>query len=220
MLPVKTDHYFSSLDDLIYSRRSVRKYKSESPPAEWIKTLVMCAEQAPSPSNRQPVCFVRIASEEKKHFIYEAITSARDHLIDRQQMFGLSKKIKNKINTYFRFSLFMFDAPWLFAVGTEKNDKNDFLNSLVNAGLADKKHSSDTSMDISVGLAMNSFLLKATDLGLGTCVLTAPLVFVPEIEKIIGLSHIKIKCFVTAGFPAENPVPPVKKSFSDVYSEI
>ncbi|KPA13769.1 nitroreductase family protein [Candidatus Magnetomorum sp. HK-1] len=219
MLPASNDKNTLSLDELIYTRRSVRKYQSISPPQEWLKELINCAIQAPSPSNSQPVRFIRLASEEKKKLIHDSMSIARDHLYIRIKMMGLSKKIRNKINAYFRFSEFMFDAPWLFAVGTACTNDSGLQASLLEAGLSDKSPS-DTNNDISVGLAIQSFLLKATELGLGTCILSAPLVFAPEIEKMPDFSHIKIKCFIAAGFSDETPTSPPRKSFFDIYSEI
>ena len=210
----------SQLDQLIYSRRSIRKYKPAPPPVEWIKPMIMCAIQAPSPSNTQPVRFIKISSDSKKYYIYEAITKAKDHLIARHQLLDISKKVKNLINTYYRFSSFIIDAPWLFAVGVENQANESFHNRLFNNGLANQKMANDPNMDICVGLSVNSFLIKATELGLGTCVLTAPLVFAPDIKKIPEWAHIDIKCLITAGFPDETPTAPPKKNFSDVFFEI
>ena len=220
MLTAENKNKILSLDDLILKRRSIRKYKSVSPPLDWLKDLMMCALQAPSPSNNQPVRFIRIATEEKKQLIHDALCISRDNLLARTKMMGLSKKVKNKINAYFRFSKFMFDAPWIFAVGTILNNDSGFQASLIEYGLTDKNQADDSSTDISVGLAIQSFLLKATELGLGTCVLSAPLVFIPEIQKMPDFSHLKIKCFIAAGYSNENPIAPQKNSFSDIYSEV
>jgi nitroreductase len=220
MFPLENNQQMSTLDQLIYSRRSIRQYKPDRPPDEWIESLIMSAAQAPSPSNRQPVRFVKISSENKKQLIHKALISSKEHLIARQQLLGISKKIKNLIQSYYRFSAFMIDAPWLFAVGTENTNDKSFFDRLVHAGLADQHHHSDAYMDICVGLSVNFFLLKAAELGLGTCILTAPLVFVPDIKKMPEFSHINLKCFITAGFPDESPPSPPKKNFSELYAEI
>ena len=43
----------------------------------------------------------------------------KDFFLKRLEKSGGNKKIKNKINAYFRFSEFMFNAPYLFAVGVK-----------------------------------------------------------------------------------------------------
>jgi hypothetical protein len=74
-----------------------------------------------------------------------------------------------------------------------------------------------------VGLALKGFILKGQELGLGTCILTAPLIFISNIskvEEILGLENTRIKCFVTVGFPDE--VPPVieRKTVAEIYKEL
>ncbi|ETR71777.1 MAG: nitroreductase [Candidatus Magnetoglobus multicellularis str. Araruama] len=209
------NHYF---DELINKRRSIRKYQSNPPPDEWIGHLINCASQAPSASNRQPVRFVRIVSDPKKQLIRNTIRIARDHLLSRIEMQGLTNKLKNKVNAYYRYSDFMFDAPWLFAVGADKTDTNDFNRSLISAGLSGNFELN--SDDISIGMALQSFLLKATELGLGACVLTGPLIFVPDICKMPDFSNISLKCFIAVGFPDETPEAPPQIKVLDIYSEI
>jgi nitroreductase len=78
----------------------------------------------------------------------------------------------------------------------------------------------ETSLDITVGLALKGFILKGKELGLGTCILTGPLVFIPNVEEILGINDVRIKCFITVGFPDEKPDMPPRKSISEIFSEI
>jgi nitroreductase len=208
----------ASLDQLIAERRSIRKYKPDIPPQAWIKDMIQCAAMAPSPSNIQPVRFIGIHSRESREKLHKAMMLGRQELLDRLEENKVSKKIGNWIKTYYRFSKFMFSAPLVFAVGTIAPEQG-FTKVLSEAGLL-KNDRSDGALDITVGLALKAFILKGKDLGLGTCVLTAPLVFIPNIETILGLKEIRIRCFVTAGFPDEKPQPLTKKTGADIYGEI
>jgi hypothetical protein len=38
----------------------------------------------------------------------------------------------------------------------------------------------DTDLDISIGLSLMAFVLKGESIGLGSCILTAPLVFIED----------------------------------------
>jgi len=108
----------SFLEDLINKRRSIRKYKPDNPPEEWINSMLHCALMAPSPSNSQPVRFIRISSTGKREKLYQALDSGKQEFLRTIQSKEEAKKLKNLINTYYRYSEFMFKAPALFAVGT------------------------------------------------------------------------------------------------------
>lgn len=209
----------SSLDELINKRRSIRKYKTDVPPAELIESMIRCATRAPSPMNSQPVRFIKISSPEIRNNLYQAMTAGRDGFLQSAAASDKPKRLRNWINAYWRFSEFMFNAPLLFAVGTVLS-ANAFSKKVLQAGIIEKDNRGDTDVDITVGLALNGFLLKGEELGLGTCILSAPLIFIQDIEKILGIEDMKIKCLVTVGFPDEEPRLPERKSVAEIYSEI
>jgi len=208
-----------SLDSLIQNRRSIRKYLPDAPPMEFITAILQCSAYAPSPSNIQPVRFVRILSRQTIEQLKQAVEIGRDALLKKAETSVQPKKIRNLIQAYFRFSAFMFDAPALFAIGVIR-DAQSFSGKLMEAKVISQDNRGDTDQDISVGLALKGFLLKAHELGLGACILTAPLVFAPQAGTILGLTDIQIKCFVTLGFPDEAPAFIEKKRVADIYREI
>jgi nitroreductase len=127
--------------------------------------------------------------------------------------------LRNWINAYSRFSEFMLDAPVLFAVGTTMTFLN-LAERLFRAGEMEQAHKKHRDIDIAVGLALKGYLLKGEELGLGSCILTAPLMFIKEPEEILGLKGMEIKCFVTTGYPDEEPVYIKRRDFKDIYREI
>jgi nitroreductase len=208
---------FAPFDKLINGRRSIRKYKTAMPPREWVENMIHCATRAPSPSNTQPVRFIRISSPAIREDLCQAITSGRQKFFEAAEECEGPKRLKNWINSYYRFSKFMFDAPLLFAVGTAA-PVSGFSRKLFEAGIL--KQYDEKDLDIALGLALNTFLLKGEDLGLGSCILTAPLVFISNIEEILETKGLVIKCLVTVGFPDEVPRPIERKSVADIYSEV
>jgi nitroreductase len=206
------------LDRLINARRSIRKYKQAPPPEEWLHEMIRTAMRAPSPSNRQPVRFIRLRSTEVKACLHEAMLCGRERLLHAVTGSGGPKRLKNWINTYYRFSASMFDAPALFIVGTSVGSLS-LAERLPGAGSRgrDGRH---RDHDIAVGLALMSYLLKGEELGLGSCVLTAPLVFIEEPEKILPIERIEIKCFITTGYPDEDPASIRRKEFAEIYREV
>ena len=189
------------------------------PPAELIDSMIFCAIGAPSPSNSRPVRFIRIASKQKKDDLHKAMAAGRKDFLQALEAVRRPKKLRNWINAYYRFSEFIFDAPLLFAVGTI-TPATGFSTQLIEAGILKAHDRKDTELDISLGLGLKGFLLKARELGLGTCILTAPLIFISDINQILGIDDIRIKCLVTAGFPDEDPRMPRRISVGDVYREI
>ncbi len=209
----------TSLDKLIDGRRSIRRYKTDMPSSGWIDKIIYSATRAPSPSNSQAVRFIGISSERIKNELKQAMASGKQAFLNALEGRDGIKRTRNWINAYYRYSEFMFSAPVLFAVGTLMA-VNGFSEKLLQAGLMEPSKKKDTELDISVGLALKGAILKAEELGLGSCILTAPLAFIANIEEIIGIKEVKIKCLLTVGFPDEVPRALEKKRVSDIYIEI
>lgn len=207
------------LDDLVFQRRSVRKYKSDPLPPSWVEAMLRCAHQAPSPSNSQPVRFVRIDSQHLRDALKEALVGGHSRLIERHRALHGPARLRNWINAYLRYAEFMFTAPVLLAVGTSTVTEG-FSSKLAAAGLMDAPVRHATDVDITVGLALNGLLLKAQSLGVGSCILTAPLVFIEGVEDLLQLEKITVKCFVTLGMAAETPTSPGRLSLDAVVQVI
>jgi nitroreductase len=207
------------LDKLINGRRSVRKYKPEGPPEEWVRKMILAAMRAPSPTNSQPVRFIRLLSHELKDRLHQSLRDGEECLLEAVKNSGSSKRLRNWVNAYRRYSEFMFYAPVLFAVGTTMTFLN-LAERLFRAGEMEQAHKKHRDIDIAVGLALKGYLLKGEELGLGSCILTAPLMFIKEPEEILGLKGMEIKCFVTTGYPDEEPVYIKRRDFKDIYREI
>jgi nitroreductase len=214
------NRYFADvLDDLIRQRRSIRRYKNDPLPEPWIASMLDCVRQAPSASNSQPVRFVRITSPAYRKALKDQLDSGHAHLLEQHGRKRLPARLRNWINVYRRYCDFMFAAPVLFAVCVT-GKSNGFAHKLIHAGLlcAEKHQSVDT--EITVGLALKGLMLKAQALGVGSCVLTAPLVFIQEPEKVLNLQDLQIRCFLTLGFADEKPPQPERLPLTAIASEI
>jgi len=207
-----------TLDELIKNRRSIRKYTDEVPDNNFIEQMITSASFAPSPSNTQPIRFIRVASQKVKGRLFSAMESGKDSYLKSIEENNAPKKIKTAVKAYWRYSSFISNAPLLFAVGISPGIRG-FSDKLYETGII-KSSRKDTDLDITLGLALNSFILKGEELGLGCCILTAPLTFAPDTEEVLGISDIRIKCFITAGFSAETPGYIERKPVSEIYQEI
>lgn len=202
-------------DELVAKRRSIRRYRAEPPPEELILDMVRAALEAPSPSNSQPVRFIRISSTRLRELLREGVAAKREELHGKAEIAGRPKWMRNRIRFYSRYLDFMFDAPVLMAVATLRPQESpagpEGLFGPRVAGLR------TANLNLSAGLALMSYLLKGEELGLGSCILSAPLLFLDEPEKILGLQGMDLLCFVTTGYPAEEPPPLKKKELGELY---
>src|SRR3989304_8220191 len=170
----------SLLDELTTARRSIRKYRTEMPPATSIEEMLRLALHAPSSGNSQPVRFIRINSGSVKALLREDMEAGLSRFLQAAIASKQPKKLRNWINAYYRFSQFMFDARLLMAVGTV-NALSGFYRRLSENGINIPAKRWETDMDIAVGLALQGVILKGLELGLGTCILKAPLAFMSRV---------------------------------------
>jgi nitroreductase len=203
------------VESLIRERRSIRRYKSDPLPQAWIDAVLECAHLAPSPSNSQPVRYVRIDAPDCRNKLRQAFIDGHVQFIAKHKAAGGPARLRNWINAYKRFAEFMYEAPVLLAVGVTTQTLG-FAGRLAEAGLLERDRRQSTDLDMTVGLALSGLMLKAQALGVGSCILTAPLVFIDQPEQLLDLDDIKIKCFVTLGLADETPSPTSRKALKDV----
>jgi nitroreductase len=206
----------SILDQLLIERRSIRKYQTEAPPEAYLEQMLNLTATTPSSSNRQPVRFLRIASPDLKAALQKAMETGYERFLQMAATAENPKNMRNWINTYYRYSAFMFSAPWLLAIGTIAAPAG-FTRILAEAGVATSDNRWETDADIALGLALQAVILKGQELGIASCVLTAPLAFIAGAENILHVEEVKIKCFLTLGFAAEKPPAPPKKDLPQLY---
>ncbi len=203
------------IERLIFQRRSIRRYRSRDLPDAWVRAILACAHQAPSPSNSQPVRYVRIDSASCREALHRSLDEGHQRLLAEHRAAGAPARLRNWINAYHRYSEFMFTAPVLLAVGVDTGIKG-VARRLSEAGLKAGQGDSEPEMDITVGIALQALLLKAQALGVGSCILTAPLIFIQDAQAILGLGQWAVKCFVTLGLAAETPDSPGRLPLADV----
>jgi nitroreductase len=74
---------------------------------------------------------------------------------------------------------------------------------------------------ISASLALENLCLMAHDLGLGTCIMSGPLVAPDEIREILGIDPSwEPLSIVPVGFPDENPGMPKRKPLENILTWI
>jgi len=181
--------------EAISQRRSIRKFKEQPVPEEYLSQLIEAARLAPSGTNRQPWRFVL-----------------------------LQGKIKDKIAGAV-VQPFVLKAPAVFVCCLDKHAYvkqlvEERLNELVQAEVVSKEAAKvlyqrkmpdqvegvilPSSAYLDLGIAIENMVLMATSLGLGSCWVR---LFNPaQVHKTLVLpDHIEVAVLLPVGYPDQDP---------------
>ena len=196
----------------IQNRRSIRKFKNQPVPESALRQILESAICAPSGSNRQPWRFSVITDP-----------ALRDRLVTctQEAIAEVTKDIQPGFATDFSGYSQHFQnfgqAPALIVV---LHKVEPMLASLFKEGTSSynrMKALEQKSSVMSVSMAVQNLLLAATEFGLGTCVMTGPLIAAEALAHILPVPEgWDILCLVSAGYPDEVPPPLRKKSVAQV----
>jgi nitroreductase len=205
-------------EEIIFSRRSVRRYSDTPVPQDIVDRMVDSARAAPSPSNAQPVRIVLCESSSSRAIIRDAVESGKKRFLSATSAIDEMTKAARYIEYYHRYAAFACGAPLLFIVASTAAES--FSSRLRSFGIITEDTRENTDSDISAGMAMQNMLLCAHSFGIGCCVLSAPLVFAGDLSDRVGLGEMRIVSLVSAGYPAESPHDPGRLPRSEIYRVI
>ena len=198
---------YDGLLELIRSRRSVRRFSDRAVGREDIARLLEAARWAPSNHNRQPWRFLVIEDKQQINRLAETV---------RQ---GLSEKLKSLpeaaatyAGEFTYYATFFSNAPVLLVV---LHKQPVGVSAPLLAGL--KNPELVSGEPLSVAMAVQNLLLAAQALGLGTCVLTGPLLVQDALTGGLDLpAGHNLTCLVALGHPAESSAPPRRKTIEQI----
>lgn len=180
--------------DAIYARRSVRKYLSKMPSDEQITTILQAACMAPSATNLQPWYFVAVRSNDKKAELKNFMQGVSEKM--RPMLEARFKDYPEVIKETLTFIKSLGDAPVYVLVFAQKDYEQKSFAVLQ-----------------SISAATQNLTIAATDLGLGTCWMTAPIQ--TGFGKIIAEKYAPNKgemiAMLTLGYPDIEPKAPKRK---------
>jgi nitroreductase len=180
-------------DQVIQNRRSIRNFRPDPVSDEAVTSILEAARLAASGSNIQPWRFAVIRSAEMKE--------------------------KLRAATIFQFAL---KAPVIIACCTDLtalDTRPDRVVELFQAGVFDgvevdgeyapperNKEQMLTYLNMNVGIAITHMMLKAVDLGLGTCWIGG---FDPaKAKEVLGLDDsLYVAALLPIGYPERIPAP-------------
>jgi nitroreductase len=147
------------LSDVIASRRSIRKFRQEDISADTVRLLLDAARLAPSGSNIQPARFIVAQSQAAKETLgqftpYKFIIKASVVFVCCADLTAISTRDKR--------------AGELLEAGAFDGVEVNFDNNAPYSSVMDNE-AAKAYLSMNVAIAVEHIVLKAVDLGLGSC---------------------------------------------------
>jgi len=174
------------LMDAIRARRSIRVFDGRPVDRAVIEQLVEAATYAPSPYNVQPWHF-HVATGDAFKRVSAVMAQNTAYVQEYLAVMG-----PEMVERAARFYADLGGAPVIVGISAEKvEDPTGWLDAT-----------------ISVGAALEHFLLAATEAGLGACSLTAPHWIRDQLQEVFEMPEgSEIMALIVLGYADEVPFP-------------
>ncbi len=197
--------------EAIEKRRSIRRFKTEPVPDEYITELLMAARLAPSGSNAQPWRFKIVKDEETKsklaHAAYDQSFIAKAPVV-----IVCCADIRGYLDG---------SASGAQDLGKIKAIEDRIVKILVDRIGQMKSYPLDQigpQIALNVAIAVEHMILRALDFGLGSC--WVRLLDGEMIKDIFGWAdNVLIVALLPIGFPDESPEPRKRLPLKDLLIE-
>ncbi len=193
------------IDDLIATRRSVRRYRAEPISTRLVDALLEAAIAAPSPHNRQPWRFVVIEAPATKAALAQAMgTRLR---FDRLRDGDAAETVEADVaRSYARLT----SAPVLVLVCVCTADMDRYPDE-------QRRQAEHTMAMQAAAMAAQNILLVAHANRLGACWMCAPLFCAEVVAATLALpADWEPQALITLGFPADAGKPHRRRALAEV----
>jgi nitroreductase len=212
-----------TLEKLIKTRRSIRKWKPDEIPDELLKKAVELATWAPNGGNFQGWHFIVVKKREMIVKMADALQSVADKIASWPE----ASSWEEDVNRYRGNASFFRNAPVCIAVFTA--GYQSVMDKVLMAResfdpeatrIMGFRRSAPTAIQ-SAAAAVTTLLLVFHHMGLGAVWLGAPLMAKKEMETILKVpENLSLVCLVAVGYPDEFPQKdrkPVEEVLEFVY---
>ncbi len=199
--------------EVVYRRRSVRRYKPEPVPIEDIKKMIEIASLAPSAHNLKPWRFIIVYNREIIKNIVEAVHKSVNAVVSSK---NVPKDLAQKYERLRYYFTFYIDAPVIIVICGEKVITPS--REAVRLAFPEKSSASPVnSIEQSISAATENLILTATALGYGSCWTTGPLVASDDIKKILNVpDNQDIYAIIPLGKPDKEVTPKKPQKFEEI----
>ena len=195
--------------NVITERRSIRRFKQDAVPNEMIRELLDAARLAPSGNNYQPWRFVVVKNKLCKEQLRSSITQP---FVAQAPVLIIACVDCGVLNIDYQKERLqeLFAARAFFAPPNAKFDATEYIKKSGDGPDIDEAY-----LFINVAIAVDHLVLRAVDLGLGTCWVLG---FDRKKVKDILMLEDRYEPFVLlpVGFPAQNPKPRPRLEIQDI----
>jgi coenzyme F420-0:L-glutamate ligase / coenzyme F420-1:gamma-L-glutamate ligase len=180
--------------ELVQARRSVRHFRPDPVPRAVVTELIAAAGWAPSPHGRQPWRFAIVTSQVAKEALAEAMgeTWTAQLALDGQDAVTVAARLDGSRRR-------LLTAPVLIVPCLYTADLDPYPDPA--------RQAAEEIMAIqSLGAAVQNMLLAATDRGLDTGWMCAPLFCPGIVRDVLGLATaLQPQAIITVGWAARDP---------------
>ncbi|MCX6903696.1 MAG: nitroreductase family protein [Verrucomicrobia bacterium] len=198
---------YEELLELIRARRSIRRFAARAVSRDDLLRLLEAARWAPSNHNRQPWRFLVLEDRTRIRALAATVESS---LADKVK--SLPAVAGAYAGELVHYSTIFAQAPVLL-VALHKRPIHiaaPLLEGVAQPALV-------SGEPLSVAMAVQNLMLAAQALGLGTCVLTGPMLAQTDLAGALELpAGFDVTCYVAVGHPSESPEAPRRKSLEHI----
>ncbi|MEW6186048.1 MAG: nitroreductase family protein [Thermodesulfobacteriota bacterium] len=207
------------LEELIKTRRSIRRWQDKPVPETLLLKAVELAAWAPNGGNQQNWFFYIITGRQTLKAIADAVQSSVDLMASWPEAVEFGETFKR----YSQFSTFFRNAPAAIAVASSRYQSiaDRLLEKRADADpkakeMRQKRNIADSRIQ-STAASVAYLLLVLHQMGLGATWMTGPMQAAGEIEKILQVKPgWDLVTFIPVGYP-EGPVKdPGRKPIGEV----
>lgn len=215
----------SALEELIVTRRSVRKYQERPVPEEMLLKAVELATWAPNSGGRQTWHFTVVTNREVVGRVAAAVQAVTDLMATWPE--AQTDAIRPHIDRWVGNSAFFRSAPALVAVSMgDYTSVTDILTQAragfdpVAAEVVQNRLLGSSRLQTAAA-AVTTLLLVLHQMGLGACWMAGPQQAKRQIEEILGVPvGYHFVALVPVGWPAEEPRPRARKTMEEMVTVI
>ena len=189
-------------EDVLYSRRSIRKYTGQEVSRETLEMIIDAGRVAPSAKNRQPWQCIVFGGEEKAK-----VLSQMEKGIEREENNPLLPRSKQGISDAKNTLRIMKEAPVVMMI-LNTNGTSPFIDHDVDDRITE-------SCDLlSIGAFIENMLLKAEEIGIGTLWIANTCFAYPELVSYLKTDYELVGA-IALGYANERPNPRPRKKLGD-----
>lgn len=195
---------YSSDNDPIFTRRSIRRFSRREVSAELINAMLEGSIQAPSAKNRQPWRFIVFGGEPKADFE----RCMERGLVREENADAILPRSRSGLPDAWNTLRIIMEAPLLIAV-VNTNGKSPFVP------VDSDDRVTEICDTLSIGAAVQNILLTAENLGLGTLWIANTCFAYPELTELLKTDGQLVGA-VVVGYADEAPTPRPRKGIADI----